>query len=151
VSADYSSWDQRYSTYRDNSNSQSELRKISTESDHSLSRIMTGVRYIVVEPAEFRLFLEGGIGYSYLRYNSYDIHLFNTPDGGTELLALSGRNADENLFNISTGIGLIHSLTNKFDILFEFKINTYLNAAYYGLYSSRGTFTGFNAGFNYKI
>ncbi len=151
VSTDYSVWDKRYYIFYPNTIIHNDPLRSYPESDHSLSRIMAGGRYIIIEPAKFQLFVEGGIGYSYLKYKSYDMQLVNTPDGGQEILYSVGTNESENLFNISTGIGFIHQMTTNWDVLLEFKMNTYLNSHYYGIFSSRGTFTGFNGGFNYRI
>jgi len=151
VSTDYSYWGQKYNNYYYDALSYNQHKIVYPESDHSLSRAMAGARYVVVEPAKFRLFVEGGIGYSYLKYKSYNINLVTNPDGTAELLYSNGAYESENLFNISTGIGFIHKMTSRWDILFEFKLNTYLNSHYYGIFSARGTFTEYFAGFNYRI
>jgi len=151
VSANYSAWDKKYFNIYDDSHLPTQFKTAYPESDHSLSRIMTGVRYILVEPAQFRLFVEGGIGYSYLKYKYYNINTVNNPDGTTELLYSNGTYENENLFNLSSGMGFIHKMTSRWDILFEFKLNTYINSHYYGLFSTRGTFTEFNGGFNYSL
>jgi hypothetical protein len=150
VNANYSAWDKRYHTFLENTHSNL-FTTVFPESDHSLSRVMAGVRFIIVEPAQFRLFVEGGVGYSYLQYKSYNINQVTNPDGTSEYLYSNGQNESENLFNLSSGIGFIHPMTSRWDILFEFKLNTYLNSHYYGIFSTHGTFTEFNGGFNYRI
>ena len=151
VSANYSAWDKRYFTIYEENHLPTEYKTAYPESDHSMSRIMAGIRYIVVEPAQFKLFVEGGIGYSYLKYKGYVIRQITNPDGTNELLYSNGSNESDNLFNISSGIGFIHQITSRWDILFEYKVNSYLNAHYYGLFSNRGMFSEFNGGFNYRI
>jgi hypothetical protein len=151
ISADYSAWDQMQFSYQDGNNFPQDYKTGYLESGHSLTRIMTGGRYIIVEPAQFKLFIEAGLGYSYLQYDSYNVDWRLLPDNKySPVNTLSGK-VTENLFNFSSGIGFIHSMTERWDILFEFKMNTYLNSHYYGLFSKHGTFTGFNGGFNYRI
>ncbi|MDR3609706.1 MAG: hypothetical protein P4L27_04035 [Ignavibacteriaceae bacterium] len=148
ISVDYTAWDKRNFSYLDDDYS---LRTGYSETDHTLLRITAGGRYLIIEPDQFKLFVEAGIGYSYLVYDSYDMQRINNPDGTTALLITRAGNVHLNLFNFSPGIGFIHPITKKWDILFEFKLNTYLNAQYYSLFSSFSTFSSFQFGFNYKM
>ena len=53
ISADYSAWDIRNFSYPDKN--MGDYRMSYSESDHSLSRIMAGGRYLVTQPAQFKL------------------------------------------------------------------------------------------------
>ena len=149
ISADYSAWDKRNFSYPDKNTG--DYRMSYTESDHSLSRIMLGGRYLLTQPKQFKLFVDAGIGYSYLHYNSYDLQQINNPDGTIKLVLAQAGKINQNLFNFSSGIGFIHPITERWDILFEFKLSTYLNSQYHGLLSSQNTFSSFQFGFNYEI
>ena len=151
VSADYSVWDKRNFNYLDNSNVTGGYKSGYSETDHTLSRIMAGGRYLITKPDQFKLFVDAGIGYSYLQYNIYDMKNINNPDGTIEVLFSPAGKIHQNLFNFSSGIGFIHPITERWDILLEFKLSTYLNSQYHGLFSSQSTFSSFQFGFNYKI
>ena len=151
VSTDYSAWDKRYFNYSDKSGTRWGDKWGYSESDHALSRIMMGGRYLITQPDQFKLFVEMGIGYSYLNYNIYNMQEITNPDGTVEVLFTPVGKVFENLFNISSGIGFIHPITGRWDILFEYKLNTYLNSQYHGLLSSNATLSNFQLGFNCKI
>ena len=151
VSADYSVWDKRNFNYIDKSNVHWGYETGYSESDHTLSRIMAGGRYLITPSSQFKLFVDAGIGYSYLQYNIYDMHQINNPDGTIEVLFSPAGKAYQNLFSFSSGIGFIHQIAERWDILFEYKLSTYLNSQYDGLFSSQSTFSTFQFGFNYKI
>ena len=151
VSADYSVWDKRNFNYSDISNVSRGYKRGYSESDHTLSRIMAGGRYLITQPDQFKLFVDAGIGYSYLQYNVYDMRRINSPDGTIEVLFLPAGKMNQNLFSFSSGVGFIHPIAERWDILFEYKLSTYLNSQYHGLFSSQSTFSSFQFGFNYKI
>ena len=151
VSADYSVWDKRNFNYSDISNVSRGYKRGYSESDHTLSRIMAGGRYLITQPDQFKLFVDAGIGYSYLQYNVYDMKQINNPDGTIEVLFLPSGKMNQNLFSFSSGVGFIHPIAERWDILFEYKLSTYLNSQYHGLFSSQSTFSSFQFGFNYKI
>ncbi|MDR3666924.1 MAG: outer membrane beta-barrel protein, partial [Ignavibacteriaceae bacterium] len=150
VSADYSSWDETNFNYIDKSSMVGTYKTGYSESDHAFSRIMAGGRYLITQDDQFNLFVDAGIGYSYLKFNVYDMKENNNPDGSIEVLFTPAGKVSENLFNISSGIGFIHPMTERWDILFEYRLNTYLNSQYHGLLSSNGTFSNFQLGFNCK-
>jgi opacity protein-like surface antigen len=149
ISADYSAWDKRNFSYPDKNTG--DYRMSYSESDHSLSRIMAGGRYLITQPAQFKLFIDAGIGYSHLEYNIYDLQQIIYPDNTISLILHRAGKVHQNLFNVSSGIGFIHPITERWDILFEFKLGTYLNSKYHGLLSSQNTLSSFQFGFNCKI
>jgi hypothetical protein len=149
VSADYSAWDKRNFSYVDKNTG--DYRMSFSETGHALSRIMAGGRYLITQPDQFKLFVDAGIGYSHLQYNVYDLQQIIYPDGNIALVLSPAGKVRQNLYNFSSGIGFIHPITERWDILFEFKLNTYLNKQYHGLFSSQSTFSSFQFGFNCKI
>jgi hypothetical protein len=151
ISADYSVWDKRNFNYADKSTAGWSYRSGYSETDHTLSRIMAGGRYLITQPDQFKLFVDAGIGYSYLQYNTYDMHQITNPDGTIEVLFSPAGKAYQNLFSFSSGVGFIHPIAERWDILFEYSLSTYLNSQYHGLFSSQSTFSSFQFGFNYKI
>ena len=149
ISSDYSAWDKRNFSYPDKNTG--DYRMSYSESDHSLSRIMAGGRYLITQPAQFKLFVDAGIGYSHLEYNIYDLQQVIYPDNTISLILHRAGKVHQNLFNVSSGIGFIHPITERWDILFEFKLGTYLNSQYHGLLNSQNTLSSFQFGFNCKI
>ncbi|MHB8906249.1 MAG: hypothetical protein ACYC6D_09010 [Melioribacteraceae bacterium] len=57
----------------------------------------------------------------------------------------------EDLFGLGIGAGISHSLTENLNLVLLFKLNSYINSNYSGIFSSRGTYTMFLAGFNFSI
>lgn len=103
----------------------------------------------------FHSFLNLEIGYSYLNYNSYDqIEKKNPETGKIEGYypdLTSQKENSENLFGLGIGAGISHPVSENLNLVFSFKLNTYLNSKYYGLFSTRGTYTMFLGGFDYKL
>jgi opacity protein-like surface antigen len=149
LSADYSAWDKRNFSYPDKNTG--DYRMSYSESDHSLSRIMAGGMYLITQADQFKLFVDAGIGYSHLEYDIYDLQQVIYPDNTISLILHRAGKVHQNLFSISSGIGFIHPITERWDILFEFKLGTYLNSQYNGLLSAQNTLSSFQFGFNCKI
>ena len=95
------------------------------------------------------------MGYSYLSYNSYEQWKSINPETGE----IIGYYADEktkkvnreNLFGVGIGAGMCRSISRNVELLFAFKLNSFMNEHYYGLFSNRGTYTTFSAGFNFNL
>ncbi|NMB81841.1 MAG: hypothetical protein GYA14_08485 [Ignavibacteria bacterium] len=134
---------------------QHELRfyKSVVEDDHNLYSAFGGARTYFGKTDWFTAFVEAEIGYLYLSYNNYKIfrgtlssnQIAFYPDYGTK------KYIKENLFGIGLGAGIIHPMSGGISLVFYYKLNTYINSKYNGLFSKRGTYSLFNVGFNYKI
>lgn len=127
--------------------------KYPAEDSHDLVSVFTGVRKYFKQTSWFEPFLEIEVGYLYLTYNSYKyFRASNTgnqvgfyPDYG------SLKTNFEHLFGVGLGAGIIHPMSGGLSIVFTYKLNTYINNNYNGLFSRRGTYSLVNVGFNYKI
>ncbi len=126
-----------------------------SEDNHSLIPIYIGSRINFHSNQLLTSFVDFEIGYSFLSYNSYDQRMAVNPGTG-EITGYypdvnSKQGNKENLFGIGIGLGLSHSISNSLDLLIAFKLNSYINENYYGLFSTRGTYTAFIAGINFNL
>ncbi|MGB8316901.1 MAG: hypothetical protein WCE54_02165 [Ignavibacteriaceae bacterium] len=123
--------------------------------DHILIPIYLGSRINFYSNNLFTPFINFEIGYSYLSYNSYDQQEEINPETG-ETVGYYPDNTTkkanrENLFGVGIGAGLSHQISENIDLLLSFKLNSYVNENYNGLFSTQGTYTAFIAGFNFKL
>lgn len=103
----------------------------------------------------FTSYLNVEVGYAYLSYNSYEqMKVINSetgeivdyrPDESTKKIN------KENLFGIGIGAGISHPVSKSVDLLLAFKLNSFVNEHYYGLFSTQGTYTTFTAGCNFNL
>ncbi|MEW6508665.1 MAG: hypothetical protein AB1432_13070 [Bacteroidota bacterium] len=127
--------------------------KCPVEDSHELVSVFTGVRKYFEQTSWFKPFLEAEVGYLYLTYHSYNYFRAQIsanqfgfyPDYGTR------KTNFENLFGIGFGAGIVHPMSSGLSLVFYYKLNTYLNKNYNGLFTKRGTYSLFNVGFNYQI
>jgi hypothetical protein len=154
----YSAWDKYKITFLEEGpvtgNDQRFFDSYSSD-DHILIPVYFGGRVNFYSNDLFHSFLNLEFGYSYLSYNSYNqIEKKNPETGKTEgyYPDLTTRKANrENLFGLGIGAGLSHPVSKNVSLVFSFKLNTYLNSEYNGLFSTRGTYTMFLGGFSYRI
>jgi len=126
-----------------------------SEDEHYLIPVYIGTSIDLHTNKLFTSFLEFEIGYSYLSYISYENVIVTDPESG-EVLSYyadgsTGENVQENLFGVGIGAGLSHPISSGINLLLTFKLNSYVNENYYGLFSKRGTYTTFLAGFNFNL
>lgn len=123
--------------------------------DHILIPVYIGSSVNLHTNKLFTSFLTAEIGYSYLSFNSYDqMRSVNAETG--EVLSYrpdvtTKKENKENLFGIGIGAGLFHPISDNTELIFSFKLNSYVNNNLPGLFSRRGTYTAFSAGFNFNI
>lgn len=123
--------------------------------DHFLIPVYMGAKIFFRPNKLFVPFLNFELGYSYLSYNSYE----QIPRVSSETGRVVGYEPDktakkvnhENLFGVGFGAGISHSISNSINLLLAFKLNSFVNENYPGLFSSRGTYTTFSAGLNYNL
>jgi opacity protein-like surface antigen len=123
--------------------------------DHILIPVYIGSRINFHTNNLFTSFINFEIGYSYLSYNSYD----QQEEVNPETREVVGYYPDyttkkenrESLFGVGIGAGLSHPISKSIDLLLAFKLNSYVNGNYNGLFSTRGTYTAFIAGLNFKL
>ena len=152
----YYSWD-KYKEYYfiDNPTNQSQLRHETYSSDdHALIPLYIGTNIDIHSNKIFTSYISAELGYSRLSYNSYE--LVKSYDPNTGLFIGYHQNAvikkiSEGLFGVGLGAGIYHPLTTNVNLLFSFKLNSYWNSNYHGLFSTNNTYTTYTAGFNVKI
>lgn len=123
--------------------------------DHILIPVYIGGRVNFYTNELFSSFLNIELGYSYLSYNSMDLIAVRNPETGDiekyQADIYSTKIIKENLFGFGIGAGISHPISDQLSLVFSFKLNSYLNSNYNGLFSTRGTYTMFLGGFNYRI
>jgi len=150
----YSNWDKYYAHFLWESSS---LHNFSTyiADKHILIPLYIGSRINIHTNKLFTFFTTIEAGYSYLSYNAYGFIKEVDPGTGvvldykTDLNTKEKRN--ENLFGVGAGIGLSHPISNNMNVILAFKLNSQINSSYYSFFSSQGTYTAFNLGFNFKL
>lgn len=134
---------------------QHELRfyNCAVEESHNLYSVFGGARTYFGQTSWFTAFVEAEIGYLYLTYNSFKF--FSAPNSLNQIAFYpdygTKKYNEENLFGIGLGAGIIHPMSGGLSIVFAYKLNTYINNNYNGLFSKRGTYSLFHVGFNYQI
>ncbi|MHB8930670.1 MAG: hypothetical protein ACYC4T_03250 [Melioribacteraceae bacterium] len=153
----YSLWDQHKVVYLENYSSVQKQTIFNSykADDHVLIPVYFGSRINLHTNKLFTSYLTAELGYSYIRYSSYQNLRSVNPATGEVLkyyVDQSTRKENrEDLFGLGIGAGISHSLTENLNLVLLFKLNSYINSNYSGIFSSRGTYTMFLAGFNFSI
>lgn len=155
ISSGYSSWNYYFIIFHEDFSPvqhQQYFRKAAA-SDHYMIPLYVGSRINFHTIKLFTSFIEFEAGYSYLHFNSYDFRKVIIPETGEVLdyAQISKTKNSENLFGIGIGAGISHPITDNFSLILEFKLNSHITSNYPGLFSTRGTYTRFTAGFNFNI
>jgi len=123
--------------------------------DHILIPVYIGSRINYNTTKLFTSFVDLEIGYSSLSYNSYGNLIIRHPETGEivdyQADVTNKKEIQENLFGLGVGAGLSHPMSENLNLILSFKLNTFINSNYFGLFSTKGTYTIFMAGFNYNI
>ncbi len=153
----YANWDYYRVTFHEDLSTvqKKQYFTIHPEDDHVLIPLYLGTKINFHTTKLFTSFGNIEAGYSYLSYYSYDVIRIINPETNAVLsyqINPSTKNKKiENLFGLGIGAGISHPMTKKLNLILSFKLNTYINSDYFGLFSTRGTYTTFLAGFNYSI
>ncbi len=153
----YSAWDQYKITFHEDYSTVQKQQYFTTYSadDHILIPVYFGGKLNFNTNKLFTAFVNLEIGYSHLSYNSFGNFKTTDPETG-EVLGYypdftSQKEVSENLLGLGIGAGISHPITESLNLVLSFKLNSYINSNYYGLFSTRGTYTMFLAGFNFNI
>lgn len=153
----YAKWDQFNVIYmEDISNVQKQQYfKTYMADDHTLIPFFIGGKFNFHSNKIFTTFVTFEVGYSHLSYNNYDNFKSVDPESGEVLGyyvdASTKKEISEDLFGIGIGAGLTHPISRNLNLILAFKLNSNINSAYYGFFSTKGTYTIFLAGFNFSI
>jgi opacity protein-like surface antigen len=153
----YSSWDKFYVNYiEDYSTTQKQtLFETYTSDNHILIPVYIGSRINFHTNKLFTSFVTFEVGYSYLSYNSYNIKKEIDPATG-EVLSYNPdlstkKEITENLIGLGAGAGISYPISKNINIILSYRLNSQLNSKYYDFFSSEGTYSAFNLGFNFSI
>jgi hypothetical protein len=157
VYSGYARWDKHYVIYKEDVSpvQRQQYFKTYSSDDHILIPIYLGSRIDLNTNKLFTSFVNLEIGYSYLRYNSYNHWKSINPATG-EVMSYSPdpftkKEIVEHIFGLGVGVGLSHPMTESVNLLFTFKLNSNITSNYSSIFSSRTTYTIFSAGFNVNI
>lgn len=156
VYSGYASWDNHYLKYHEDYSpiQHQQYFKIAAESNHTMIPVYFGARWKFHTIKLFSSFIEIEAGYTNLDFVEYKIDKIVNPETGEVVYQRDGTiqyDKNEDLLGIGIGAGLSHPITNNFNLIFEFKLNSHINSDYYGLFSTRGTYTRFIGGFSFNI
>ena len=157
VYSGYYAWDKYNATYKEELSGVQTRQYFTTwlADDHILIPVNAGCRINLHTNKIFTSFVNIEAGYSYLEYNSYQILKSVNPNTGevTGYFPDKGSRQEkrENLFSVGAGAGIFHPVTEKLNLVLAFKLNSYINSHYRGLFSSRGTHTMFQLGVDYAF
>ncbi len=157
INTGYASWDNYYVTFlEDYSSIQHKTHfKTPAEGNHTMIPLYFGARWNFHTIKLFSSFIELEAGYTYLDFIEFGINKIINPETGEVVdYQKSGTiqfDKHENLFGVGLGAGILHPITKNFNLILEFKLNSHINSDYYGLFSTRGTYTRFIGGFSFNI
>ena len=156
----YSGWDRNKVIYQDewvdhSVPYQSKKFDSYSEDNHKLIPVYIGSTYNFNTGKLLMPFVNIELGYSYLSYYSYEqmrivssvtgVTVNYIPDIKTKKLN------SESLFGVGIGGGFLLPVSGIINLLLSLKLNSYINNQYYGLFSTKGTYTTLTAGFSYNI
>lgn len=150
-------WDENQVVYVfEHSNLPAPDSKVSYDADeHILIPLYFGSRFNLHSDRLFTTFLNLELGYSHLSYNTYENYEVvneRTGEAADYLVDMkTKRKIQENLFGIGTGLGISHEITVGMELMLSFKLNSFINSNYNGLFTSRGTYNTVSLGLNYGI
>lgn len=153
----YASWNNYYVVFHEDYSPIQHKQNFKTpvESNHTMIPLYLGARWNFHTIKLFSSFIEIEAGYSNLNFVEYGIDKIVNHDNGEVLnYQQSGTiqyDKNEDLFGLGIGAGISHPITKNFNLILEFKLNSHINSDYYGLFSTRGTYTRFIGGFSFSI
>jgi hypothetical protein len=153
----YSNWDLYKVTFHEELSDVQKQQYFTTypETDHVLVPIYIGSKINIHTNKLFTSFVNVELGYSYLSYDNYDVIKIINPETNAvinyQTNSTTVEKKRENLFGFGLGAGILHPMTKRLNLILSYKLNTYINSNYFGLFSTRGTYSTFSAGFNFSI
>ncbi|NWF90096.1 MAG: hypothetical protein HXY50_11635 [Ignavibacteriaceae bacterium] len=156
LNTSYAAWERFYAYYHSYRSSlqNPKIFKVTAADDHVLIPIFIGTKWNFHSNKIFTSFLNFELGYSYLNYTGYSHNKGYDPNTD-ELVGFfanyPGKEEEEHLLGIGLGAGILRPLSENFKLVLAYKLNSYLNSNYYGLFSVRGTYSSFFAGFEFSL
>lgn len=127
-----------------------------SEDGHMLIPVYIGSTFNIFKTVKnLTAFLNAELGYSYLSYNSYSqLKVVDQETGLTETFypdKSSKKAVRENLFGAGLGAGISMPIYGKVNLLLEYKLNSFVNKHYNGMFKIQNTYSSFTAGLNYSL
>jgi hypothetical protein len=103
----------------------------------------------------FTSFVNIELGYSHLSYTKYLVwnkgHAESGEVIGYYVDPTAKIDVNDDLFGVGLGGGVFRNIGNNISLVLSFKLNSFLNSNYEGLFTRKGTYTMFLAGFNFAV
>jgi len=150
VNLSTSSWDRNRIYFNENNMQPIEAYN---EINHGLNSIYFGDRITFNRNKYFDAFVDLELGYQHLSYETFDLQRYALPGGPISYSHIGGteRNESYNLLGTGIGVGIKHHMIGKFDLLLDFKLNTFINDFSSGKFYFHGTYLCYMLGFGYNI
>lgn len=153
----YSSWDKYTEHFREDYSTiqKQTLFNAYSSDDHKLIPLYVGSKFNVHSNKLFTAYLNFELGYSFISYNSYNIVKSIGIETGVvqnyHADLSSKKRIDEGVFGLGIGAEVSHPITERLNLILSYKLNSYANSNYPGLFSARGIYSAFLAGINFTI
>ena len=123
------------------------------EDRHILNSFNAGDRIIFNRNKFFDAFADVELGYIHLNYRKLSLSRYVNSDGTIEYLNdyASSAIAHESVLGTGIGVGLQHHMIDRFDLLLNLKLNTFMNDVINGNFTFDRTYLTYMFGFVYKI
>ncbi|MCF8242889.1 MAG: hypothetical protein K9J16_16030 [Melioribacteraceae bacterium] len=123
--------------------------------EHKLIPLMLGGRMNFYTNKLFVSFLKFEIGYSSLSYNVYEQRTTYDEETGDinayYPILYTRKSIRENLFALGVGGGFFIPVNKTIGLVISYKLSSYLNEKYHGLFSTNGTYHSLTAGIDINI
>lgn len=152
----YAAWDQFRITYHADlgPGQGQQLFTSSSAEDHNLIPLYIGSRVNFHTNSWLTSFVNFEAGYSHLNYIKYRNQINTEPETGKIVGFFHfgpGVKMSEDLFGLAIGAGISHPLNKNLNLIFSYKLNSFLNIKDNPFLSTRSTYSSFSAAFSLNI
>ncbi|MBZ0177952.1 MAG: hypothetical protein K8F36_01585 [Melioribacteraceae bacterium] len=157
ASVGYSSWNKFYVNFIEEwSPIQKETHfKTHISDEHIMIPLYFGSKVNFHTNKYFTSFINIELGYSYLKYNSYDYWRSINPETGEVLGYYPDSSTKEeikdNIIGLGVGLGISHPMSSNMNLILSVKLNSNIYSKYSDMFNSRETYMSFLAGFSFNI
>lgn len=157
ASVGYSSWDKFYVGFLEEwSPIQKQTRFETHISDnHIMIPLYLGAKINFNTNKFFTSFVNLELGYSYLKYNSYNYQRSVDPETGVVLGYYPDESTkteiQDNIIGVGVGLGISHPMSSNLNLILTAKLNSNIYSKYADIFHARETYFSFLAGFNFNI
>jgi hypothetical protein len=157
ASIGYSSWNKFYVSFLEEWSPIQRQTNFETyiSDEHIMIPLYVGSKINFNTNKYFTSFVNVELGYSYLKYNSYNYWrsinpetgevLGYYPDGSTKV------EIQDNIIGIGIGLGISHPMSSNMNLILTAKLNSNIYSKYADIFHARETYVSFLAGFSVNI